>query len=72
MRRSTLLFHLTQRLLYTKWRDPGEEPIEWAIGDKKTELPEYLVDHRPPAWSKSLEEQLKTIKERLKQEPRDE
>ena len=26
MRRSTLLFHLTQRLLYTKWRDPGAEP----------------------------------------------
>ncbi len=25
MRRSTLLFHITQRLLYTKWRDPGEE-----------------------------------------------
>ena len=24
--RSTLLFHLTQRLLYTRWRDPGEEP----------------------------------------------
>src|SRR5207245_1582054 len=24
MRRSTLLFHVTQRLLYTKWRDPGE------------------------------------------------
>ena len=23
MRRSTLLFHITQRLLYTKWRDPG-------------------------------------------------
>jgi len=26
MRRSSLLFHLTNRLLYTKWRDPGEEP----------------------------------------------
>ena len=26
LRRSTLLFHLTQRLLYTKWRDPGDEP----------------------------------------------
>ena len=26
MRRSTLLFHVTHRLLYTKWRDPGEEP----------------------------------------------
>jgi type III restriction enzyme len=26
MRPSTLVFQLTQRLLYTKWRDPGEEP----------------------------------------------
>ena len=26
MRPSTLLFHVTQRLLYTKWRDPGEAP----------------------------------------------
>lgn len=26
LRRSTLLFHLTKRLLYSKWRDPGEEP----------------------------------------------
>lgn len=25
MRLSTLLFHLTHRLLYTQWRDPGEE-----------------------------------------------
>lgn len=25
MRRSTLLFHITKRLLYTKWRDPGKE-----------------------------------------------
>lgn len=26
MRRSTLLYHLTHRLIFTKWRDPGEEP----------------------------------------------
>ena len=26
LRPSTLLFHLTHRLLYTKWRDPGDEP----------------------------------------------
>jgi type III restriction enzyme len=26
VRPSTLLFHITQRLLYTKWREPGEEP----------------------------------------------
>ena len=26
MRRSTLLFHLTKHLIYTKWRDAGEDP----------------------------------------------
>jgi type III restriction enzyme len=26
LRRSTLLFHVAHHLLYTKWRDPGEEP----------------------------------------------
>ncbi len=26
LRRSTWLFHLTKRLLETKWRDPCEEP----------------------------------------------
>src|SRR5258705_3197997 len=26
MRPSSLVFHVTQRLLYTKWRDPGDEP----------------------------------------------
>ena len=26
VRPSSLLFHLTHRLLYTKWRDPGEDP----------------------------------------------
>lgn len=52
MRPSTLLFHLTQRLLYTKWRDPGEEPKlhlfgqlkritkQWLDGDEKHQ---YLV-----------------------------
>ena len=35
MRRSTLLFHLTQRLLYTKWRDPGAEPPLHLFGQLK-------------------------------------
>jgi type III restriction enzyme len=35
MRRSTLLFHLTQRLLYTKWRDPDEEPKLHLFGQLK-------------------------------------
>ena len=35
LRRSTLLFHLTQRLLYTKYRDPGEEPKLHLFGQLK-------------------------------------
>lgn len=42
MRRSTLLFHLTQRLLYTKWRDPGEEPKLFLFGQLKRITKEWL------------------------------
>ena len=42
------------------------EHIELTIGDGKTELPEYLVDHRPSAWSKSFEEQRKITRESLR------
>lgn len=35
MRPSTLLFHVTQRLLYTKFRDPGEEPKLHLFGQLK-------------------------------------
>jgi type III restriction enzyme len=35
MRASTLLFHVTQRLLYTKWRDPGETPKLHLFGQLK-------------------------------------
>ncbi len=35
LRRSTLLFHLTQRLLISKWRDPGEEPKLHLFGQLK-------------------------------------
>lgn len=35
LRRSTLLFHLTHRLLYTKWRDPGAEPKLLLFGQLK-------------------------------------
>src|SRR5471030_129137 len=35
MRPSTLLFHVTQRLLYTKFRDPGEEPTLHLFGQLK-------------------------------------
>ena len=36
MRPSTLLFHVTKRLLYTKWRDPGEEPKLYLVRPTQT------------------------------------
>ncbi len=42
LRPSTLLFHLTQRLLYTKWRDPGEEPRLHLFGQLKRITREWL------------------------------
>lgn len=45
MRRSTLLFHLTQRLLYTKWRDPGEDPKLHLFGQLKRITKHWLDNH---------------------------
>ncbi|MDA3935017.1 MAG: DEAD/DEAH box helicase family protein [Gammaproteobacteria bacterium] len=42
MRRSTLLFHVTQRLLYTKWRDPGEEAKLYLFGQLKRITKQWL------------------------------
>lgn len=42
MRHSTLLFHVTQRLLYTKWRDPGEEPKLHLFGQLKRITKQWL------------------------------
>lgn len=42
MRRSTLLFHLTQRLLYTRWRDPGEAPKLHLFGQLKRITKQWL------------------------------
>lgn len=42
LRHSTLLFHLTQRLLYTKWRDPGEEPKLHLFGQLKRITKQWL------------------------------
>jgi type III restriction enzyme len=42
MRHSTLLFHITQRLLYTKWRDPGEEPKLHLFGQLKRITKQWL------------------------------
>ncbi|MFA6311077.1 MAG: DEAD/DEAH box helicase family protein [Sterolibacterium sp.] len=41
-RPSTLVFHLTQRLLYTKWRDPGEEPKLHLFGQLKRITKQWL------------------------------
>lgn len=35
MRYSTILYNVTKRLLYTKWRDPGEEPKLHLFGQLK-------------------------------------
>jgi type III restriction enzyme len=47
MRRSSLIFHITKRLLYTKWRDPDQEPKLYLFGQLKRItrqwLDEYLV-----------------------------
>jgi type III restriction enzyme len=42
VRKSTLLFNLTQRLLYTKWRDPGEEPKLHLFGQLKRITRQWL------------------------------
>jgi type III restriction enzyme len=42
MRPSTLVFHVTQRLLYTKWRDPGEEPKLYLFGQLKRITKQWL------------------------------
>ena len=45
LRRSTLLFHLTKRLLETKWRDLGEEPKLHLFGQLKRAAREWLDNH---------------------------
>jgi len=42
LRPSTLVFHVTQRLLYTKWRDPGEEPKLHLFGQLKRITRQWL------------------------------
>ena len=38
----TLAFHLTRHLLYTKWRDPGEEPKLYLFGQLKRITKQWL------------------------------
>ena len=42
IRPSTLVFHVTQRLLYTKWRDPGEAPKLHLFGQLKRITKQWL------------------------------
>ena len=42
MRPSTLLFHVAKRLVYTKWRDTGEEPKLHLFGQLKRITKEWL------------------------------
>jgi type III restriction enzyme len=42
LRRSTLLFHLTKRLVYTKWRDAGEDPKLHLFGQLKRITKQWL------------------------------
>ncbi len=45
MRRPTLLYHLTQRLLEIKWRDPGEETKLHLFGQLKQITRQWLDNH---------------------------
>lgn len=42
MRRSSLLFHITERLIYTKWRDPSEQPKFHLFGQLKRIAKQWL------------------------------
>lgn len=42
MRPSSLVFNLTQRLLYTKWRDPDEDPKLYLFGQLKRITKQWL------------------------------
>ena len=45
LRKSTLLFHLTQRLIFTKWRDPGDNPQLNLFGQLKRVTRQWLDNH---------------------------
>lgn len=45
LRVSTLLFHLTHRLINTKWRDPGEDPKLHLFGQLKRIAKQWLDNY---------------------------
>ncbi len=42
MRTSTIIMYLTKRLIYTKWRNPGEEPKLYLFGQLKRITKQWL------------------------------
>ena len=45
VRRSTILFQITKRLIETKWRDPGEEPKLHLFGQLKRIAKQWMDNH---------------------------
>lgn len=45
LRPSTLLFHLTRRLVYHKWREPGEDPKLHLFGQLKRVTKQWLDNY---------------------------
>ena len=45
VRRSTLLFHLTKRLIETKWRDADEQPKPYLFGQLKRITRQWMDSH---------------------------
>lgn len=45
LRRSTLLFHITRRLLYTRYRDPDAEPEMYLFGQLKRITRQWLDNY---------------------------
>jgi len=45
LRKSTILFHLTRHLLYSKWRDAGDEPELHLFGQLKSITRQWLDHH---------------------------
>jgi type III restriction enzyme len=45
LRKSTILFNLTRRLIYTKWKDVGEEPELHLFGQLKAIARQWLDDY---------------------------